>query len=83
MCSQDKEEGERVRSAVEIRKLRSGKGYFSQRAMVEALREKGIKTTHQTYSKKENGITPFTAKEIRALVEILDLSAEEGLEFFS
>ena len=72
-----------MKDAVEIRKLRCGKGYFSQRAMVEALREKGIKTTHQTYSKKENGNTPFTAREIRALVEILGLTAEEGLEFFS
>ena len=72
-----------MKDALEIRKLRCSKGFFSQRAMVEALKEKGIRTTPQTYSKRENGTTPFTVKEIKALTEILGLTTEEGLEFFS
>ena len=50
---------------------------------MEALRERGIRTSPQTYSKRENGVTPFTVREIMALTEILGLTVEEGLEFFS
>ena len=72
-----------MKDAIDIRKLRCSKGYFSQRAMVKALKEKGIRTSPQTYSKRESGKTPFTVREIKALTEILGLTAEEGLEFFS
>jgi len=67
----------------EIRALRSGKGYFTRKSILEALEAEGVKMTANTYASKEKGKAPFTVKEIRALVKILGITIEEGVEFFS
>lgn len=72
-----------MRDALEIRKLRCSKGFFSQQSIADALREHGISITRQTYHRKEHGEIPFSAKELKAMVEILGITAEEGIDFFS
>ena len=72
-----------MRTAREIRMLRCGKGYFSQNAIVAALAEKGVHITRQAYHCKEHGKTPFSAREIRALADVLGISAEEAIGYFS
>lgn len=71
-----------MKSALEIKKLRCGKGYFTYSQILEALEEKGIKMTKQSYVNKESGERPFSAKEVKALCDILEISLEDGYNFF-
>lgn len=71
-----------MRSAVDIKKLRCSKGYFSQSDMTKALCEAGCKMTRQGYTNRESGHTTFTAKEIRALSKILEISLEDAFDYF-
>ena len=72
-----------MRSAEEIKKLRSGRGFFTRQSVLDALEQEGISMTRVTYTSKEHGKTPFTAREIKALIKIYGITAEEGLEFFA
>ena len=72
-----------MRTARELRMLRSGKGYFSMRAIADAMVEKGCKITPQSYCNKENGKSKFSPPEIKALSEIFDMTLEEAFEAFS
>lgn len=69
--------------AKEIKMLRSGKGLFTAKDVAEALAKEGIKMTPNTYRNKENGKSPFTAKEIRALSYVLGLTIGEAIDIFS
>lgn len=72
-----------MRTAKEIKMLRSGKGFFTLSDMVNALSDEGVSITKQAYSLKERGRTPFTAKEIDALSRILGMSLDEAFSFFA
>lgn len=67
----------------EIRKLRSGKGYFTYQDMVDELAKYGIKMVHQTYGNKETGKTPFKMNEIKAIAVIWGLPIEDAVEILS
>lgn len=72
-----------MKSARELRMLRRGKGYDSQRSMSEVLAEHGIKMTPQAYCMKENGKSKFKPKEIKALSEIFEMTLEDAFDAFS
>ena len=66
----------------EIRALRSGKGFFAQMDMVKAMNAEGIPISRQSYSNKENGKSPFSAKDVVAMAKILGITLEEAVSFF-
>ena len=59
----------------EIRGARTRLGY-TQRYMAGRL---GMSTS--TYQYKENGVRPFTTKEIVSLIDVLQLSSEQANDF--
>ena len=63
--------------------LRAGKGFFTASDMVGALAKEGIEMKNATYLSRENGKTPFTAKEIRAMANVLGIDIAEAVDFFS
>ena len=69
--------------ALELRKMRSGKGYFSVPDVVRALAKRGINLTPQAVRNKEHGRSPFTAVEIKALAEMYGISIVEAFEIFT
>lgn len=71
-----------MKSALEIRKFRSSKGFFSQVQMAKALTDAGCKMTRQGYTYRESGQTKFSAKEIKTLAKILNVSLEEAYDYF-
>lgn len=72
-----------MRRPKEIKMLRSGKGLFTAKDVVEALAKEGIKMTPHTYLNKENGKTAFTAKEIRAMSYVFGMTIGEAMDIFS
>ena len=72
-----------MRSAKEIKMLRSGKGYFTAKDVVEALAKEGVEMSPSTYRNKENGKYSFAAKEVRALSHVFGLSIGEAMDIFS
>ena len=75
------EGGGLLKTATEIRMLRSGKGFFTQSDMLRALEKEGIRLTRAGYSAKENGKSPFTSKELVAIAKILGISLDEAASY--
>ena len=67
----------------EIRRFRSGRGFYYPRNMVEELQKHGVNMTRQTWSNKEKGKTKFTASELEALSEIFEMPLAETFAFFN
>ena len=65
----------------EIKKLRMGRGFFTYEDMAQAITERGVHMTRQSYSNKENGITKFSVDEIEAMADILGLSLASAVDF--
>lgn len=71
-----------MKSALEIKKMRSGKGFFSRNDVIQALEKEGCNMTVQALFNKEHGKSPFTSKEIKVMSKIYEISLEEAYEFF-
>ena len=74
--------GDAMKSALEIRKFRCGKGFMSQRELAQAVTDAGCKMTRQGLAYRESGQIRFSAKEIRTLAKVLCISLEEAYEYF-
>lgn len=76
-------------TAEEIKRLRSGKGFYNYRDMACALMAKAeeqdekYKISGMAYSNKEKGKRPFTAREARLMAQVLEIPFDVALEYFS
>ena len=59
----------------------SSKG-FTVETLVRRMIESGVKITKQTFYNKLNGKTEFTRTEIKALIEILQLTNDRIIAIF-
>ena len=67
----------------EIKKLRSGAGFYHPREMVDELEKHGVVITRQTWSNKERGKTQFNIVELQVLADIFNMPLQRAIEFFN